>query len=418
MGPINECCNPLKKTKHNHVRSNLILIQKKRNAKFKKFINLYMCKPCEKAVYKLSESELNSISIEKVVKMKESENVCVDVCEKEIVSDPEDFSDADDAILDPNFEVDDEQKNLTCIEKINEILNDLVEPPIKKRHSNQLTKKDKQSIKTVINNLIDGNITSTVDSEDPNQMFVNVIKEALSKEETRSGKIKVLTTLPADWSTKKIRREFNVSRRMVSRAKALAANSGFASEPPKKKGKKLSESTRENVVIFYLSDDISRVMPGMKDCISVVKDGQKIRVQKRLLLFNMKDLHEQYQEKFPEANIGLTKFQKLKPPECIAAGQSGTHNVCVCKIHQNIRLKLFGLKKELKKHEISFVEKCDDLIRASVCEISTPACFLSTCRVCPGIQVIIERLKKQLDDNNIQEIPYTQWTSTDRYRTF
>lgn len=223
MGPINECCNPLKKAKHNHVRSNLILIQKKRNAKFKKFINLYMCKPCEKAIYKLSESELNSISKEKVVKMKESENVCMDVCEKEIVCDPEEFSDTADAILDPNFEDDDERKNLTCIKKINEILNDLGEPPIKKRHSDQLTKKDKQSIKTVINNLIDGNITSTVDSEDPNQMYVNVIKEALSKEETRSGKIKVLTTLPADWSTKKIRREFNVSRRMMFRAKALAA---------------------------------------------------------------------------------------------------------------------------------------------------------------------------------------------------
>ncbi|KAK0174262.1 hypothetical protein PV327_011071, partial [Microctonus hyperodae] len=64
MGPINECCNPLKKAKHNDVRSNLILIQKKRNAKFKKFINLYMCKPCEKAVYK-RKSDLNSISIEK-----------------------------------------------------------------------------------------------------------------------------------------------------------------------------------------------------------------------------------------------------------------------------------------------------------------------------------------------------------------
>lgn len=92
-----------------------------------------MCKPCEKAIYKLSKSELNSTSKEKIVKMKKSENVCVDVSEKEIISDLEDFSDADDAILDPNFEVDDERKNPTRIKKINQILNDLGEPLIKKK---------------------------------------------------------------------------------------------------------------------------------------------------------------------------------------------------------------------------------------------------------------------------------------------
>jgi len=120
------------------------------------------------------------------------------------------------------------------------------------------------------------------------------------KEETRSRKIRVLTTLPADWSKKRIRREFNISRRMVSQARALA-KSGFASEPPKKKRKKLLESTREKVLDFYLSDDISRMMPGMKDCISIIKNGQRVRIQKRLLSFNMKDLHEQFEEKFPEA---------------------------------------------------------------------------------------------------------------------
>lgn len=47
-----------------------------------------------------------------------------------------------------------------------------------------------------------------------------------------------------------------------------------------------------------------------------------------------------------------------------------------------------------------------------VCKISTHVCFLKICGVCPGIQVIIERLKKQLHHNNIQKI------STDMYRTF
>jgi len=90
MGRINECCNPLKKAKHNHVRSNLILIHNKQNAKFKKFINLYMCRPCKKAIYKPTETELNSTLEKKELKKKESENVCVDECEQKSVDDSTD----------------------------------------------------------------------------------------------------------------------------------------------------------------------------------------------------------------------------------------------------------------------------------------------------------------------------------------
>jgi len=62
--------------------------------------------------------------------------------------------------------------------------------------------------------LIDKNIAVTDDFENQDQLYVNNIKEILSKEETRSRKIRVLTTLPADCSKKRIRREFNISRRV------------------------------------------------------------------------------------------------------------------------------------------------------------------------------------------------------------
>jgi len=254
MERINECCDPLRKAKLNHVRSNLILIQNKRNAKLKKFINLYMCRPCEKAIYKLIETELNSTLEKKELKKKESENVCVDKCEQKSVDDSEDFSETkDNEMFDPEFKCSDSRDR--SISKINEILINLGEPPLKKKCSAQLTKQDKHNIKTALNKLIDENIAVTDDFENQDQLYVNNIKEILSKEETRSRKIRVLTTLPADWSKKRIRREFNISRRMVSQAKALAVKSGFASEPPKKKGKKLLESTREKVLDFYLSDD-------------------------------------------------------------------------------------------------------------------------------------------------------------------
>lgn len=89
------------------------------------------------------------------------------------------------------------------------------------------------------------------------------------------------------------------------------------------------------------------MIPGIKDCVSIEKDGKKVQVQKRLLMFNLKDAHEEFMKKHPEAKIGLTKFSALRPRQCILADKSGTHNVCTCKIHKNNKLKLFGVKQEL-----------------------------------------------------------------------
>ena len=41
--------------------------------------------------------------------------------------------------------------------------------------------------------------------------------------------------------------------------------------------------------------------------------------------------------------IGLSKFAELRPKECVLAGASGTHNVCVCTIHQNVKLMLSAI---------------------------------------------------------------------------
>ena len=81
---------------------------------------------------------------------------------------------------------------------------------------------------------------------------------------------------------------------------------------------------------FCLYDDVSRVMVGMKDYVSVIENGKKIQKQKRLLWYNVYVIHKKFTEAyFDEKKAGLSKFQKLRPRECISAGKSGTHNVCV-----------------------------------------------------------------------------------------
>lgn len=80
-------------------------------------------------------------------------------------------------------------------------------------------------------------------------------------------------------------------------------------------------------------------MPGMKDYISVRNDdGKQEHVQKRLIFSNLKELYQQYRENYPEDKIGFSKFASLRPKYCVLAGSSGTHTVCVCIMHKNIKL--------------------------------------------------------------------------------
>lgn len=412
MGRANECCNPLNKEKHKCVRKNLILIKNKRNDRFKSFVGFYMCVSCERAIYNGRKLVLKNDSPRKQpVNVNDKMNNEEDREEDSVEISDDDYNEK----ADPTFECK-SVDNALQTEKVNSLLLKLGEPPIKKKPSTPLTEKQKQIVAMkVANNLLNNDSSGNNGNDIEAQQYISNIKTALLEQNSRLGKIQILTTLPSDWSSKKIRREFQVSRRMVTRAKRLREKSGFAAQPEKRKGKNLKISTRDEVIEFYLSDNISRMMPGMKDFVSIVKDGQKCQVQKKLLLFNLEDVYKQFKETHPNAKIGLTKFRKLRPPQCILAGQSGTHNVCVCKTHQNIKLKLSGVKQALKNKGAIFDETYNDFIKNSTCEKSTSSCFLSSCKKCPGISHTIEKLKTLLDDHEINEITYSQWTSTDRY---
>ena len=156
-------------------------------------------------------------------------------------------------------------------------------------------------------------------------------------------------------------------------------------------------------------------MPGMKDYKSIVKNGKRTQGQKRLLLFNLNDLHKHFREKFPEIPISLLKFRQIRPRKCILAGKIGTHNVCVCNIHQNMKLKLHGMMQQLKIKGVDFTDTYHDFINNSVCENVSSNCFFSTCEECAKTKLVIEKLKILLEETDFTEVNFSQWTSTDRY---
>lgn len=109
--------------------------------------------------------------------------------------------------------------------------------------------------------------------------------------------------------------------------------------PNPRSGRKLSVETEDLVRKFYLREDVSRVMPGKKDFISVkLNDGKRSHIQKQLLLCNIDELYQKFKNEYPDIKVGLTKFFTFRPKQCILAGDPGTHLVCVCTYHQNVKL--------------------------------------------------------------------------------
>lgn len=108
-------------------------------------------------------------------------------------------------------------------------------------------------------------------------------------------------------------------------------------------GRPLTHEIKSKVLEFYQSDDVSVNLPGKKDFVSVKRgEGQREHVQKRLILCNLKELHQTFKKQYPNELIGFSSFASLRPVHCVLAGSSGTHTVCVCAIHQNIKLMMLG----------------------------------------------------------------------------
>lgn len=153
-------------------------------------------------------------------------------------------------------------------------------------------------------------------------------------------KVKILTVAHEHWSLRKIAGEFKCSIHLARNSKKLKETKGLFGDVCKKKGKNLPEKIVEEVKNFYNSDEMSRAMASMKDAVSMNVDGQKMRVPRRMLLHSLKELYFFFKEKHPNVKLSFSMFAKLRPKNCVLPGQSGTHLVCVCTIHQNVKMML------------------------------------------------------------------------------
>lgn len=185
------------------------------------------------------------------------------------------------------------------------------------------------------------NIPSAAPNDDSDG-FLEALCTRFRSASDRNEKYRCLTSVPSKWSAWKVAKTFSCSYTLAKDAISLRQVFGPGCSPGMKKGHRIPSDVTQKVEDFYKAQDISRELPGQRDCLSVkVGSVREIR-QKRLLLLSLREAFAQFKEDFPTCSIGFSTFASLRPREVVLPGSSGTHSVCICTYCHNPTLALTG----------------------------------------------------------------------------
>lgn len=245
-------------------------------------------------------------------------------------------------------------------------------------------------------------------------IIVEQLKDKFKQTVSRDVKMKILSLLPKEWSFRTIQSIFNASFYMINQSKKLVEKYGILCDTTKKLGMKIPENTVKKVKEFYCSDEISRACPGLRDFVKFYdENGEKVKVQRRLILMNLREAYEMFKIQNQNEKIGFSKFASLRPPECVLANSThGIHTTCVCIYHQNVKLIFHALQKN---EIVDQTKTYRELMQMLLCSESNDNCRLNKCILCPGIDGNDQQeglrltLLHQFEDKLIEKITFKQW---------
>ena len=96
----------------------------------------------------------------------------------------------------------------------------------------------------------------------------------------------------------------------------------------------------------------------------------------------MNELYVKFKEEHPNAIICQSSFAALRPKWCVNVATTGSHSVCVCVYHQNVKLMIDACKFKCDQHSLT------DKI---VCDRQNHDCMIHRCNTCPGTAKISPR---------------------------
>lgn len=248
---------------------------------------------------------------------------------------------------------------------------------------------------------------------DPSTLDSKILKDAKLKFKEASSyseKIQILTVgASAKLNPYQISKEFETTIYLAKMAIDEYKIGGLFSKPVQKTLKRFSADHENAVKSYYINDEVSKMLPGRKDYVTIkLPDGTKHQEQKRLLLFNIRTAHEMFKDKHPHISIGCSKFAELRPKQVVFAGAPGTLIVCVCMIHANPELMWEALSKyaAISSHGL---KNCTDCILSTLCNPPSSDCNLGACSLCPGNSTLESALQDILQLHDEGEVRFSQW---------
>ena len=125
-----------------------------------------------------------------------------------------------------------------------------------------------------------------------------------------------------------------------------------------KHGLNLSESRKAAVMDLYFRPDVVYTMPGMKDeMFAWDSDGNKQRKRKYFLTMFLREAFTIYRSEVDEP-VSFAKFCELRPENVILLKNS-PNDQCKCLTHENLRLRLTGLKVTYESQKFWTEVMCD-----------------------------------------------------------
>lgn len=199
-----------------------------------------------------------------------------------------------------------------------------------------------------------------------------------------------------------------LSKVSPKRAKMIVKLSSMKKFKPlfqrKKRSDAIEKTQLEEIERFFSRDDISRMCPGRKEFVSVKTSVGREHRQKRILLFNLREVHEMFLVE-SATKVGFSKFCSMRPAQVILTAQRG-QEVCMCEYHENVEMCLEGISKVVP----SVTKNAREVLEETVCSMTDEKCIDRQCDEC-GVSKLDHHFD-EIDDDT--EVEYRKWVKTEK----
>ena len=186
-----------------------------------------------------------------------------------------------------------------------------------------------------------------------------IILEKIKKQQHNYGKTElaaIISVLPSSWTNVEICEKTGIVERFVS-----AVRNGDVTTARKERKDKISDEVKEEIRKFYKDESNSKILPGIKDIMSVKTPDGRIKVRKQLLLSSISSAHEKFVAE-TGLDVSLEIFRQYRPENVVLVGASGTHSICCCSSCENPKLiistSVLGMNSLMQfiyPHSLSFM---------------------------------------------------------------